>query len=416
MEFHELRLPNGLQLVAERLPSVYSVASGFFVKTGARDETDEVSGVSHFLEHMAFKGTDRFSAADVNRILDEVGAKSNASTGEETTLFYAAVLPEYLPKTLDLLADIIYPSLRQADFDTEKQVILEEIGMYEDQPSYTVYERLIQTHFAGHPLGRSVLGTTESITALTAEQMRAYHRGRYTAGNIVLAVAGKFDWDELRTLVTERCGGFPSGSQARTLTEHRPHGETIVLRKSKIQQQHVMHMMPGPSARSSHRFAAEILSVIVGDDSGSRLFWAIVNPGYAETAELGYSEYEGAGAYLTYYSGDPEEAEANRERIEAVYRDVNRNGVTAEELRQAKNKISSRVVLRSERPMGRLSSLGHNWLYRGEYRSVSDDLATIENLSLKDIRDLLEQYPLGLLTTVATGPLDKFAGTAARDA
>jgi predicted Zn-dependent peptidase len=128
LEFHEARLPNGLQIVAEHSPSVHSVALGFFVRTGARDESDEVAGVSHFLEHMVFKGTERHSADDVNRIFDEVGAKYNASTSEETTLFYAAVLPEYLPKSLELLADIVRPALRQDDFDMEKKVILEEIG------------------------------------------------------------------------------------------------------------------------------------------------------------------------------------------------------------------------------------------------------------------------------------------------
>src|SRR6185295_7240928 len=134
------------------------------------------------------------SADDVNRVFDEVGAKYNASTSEETTLFYAAILPEYLPQTFDLLADIMRPALRQDDFDMEKKVILEEIGMYDDQPTYTAYERLMQTHFAGHPLGKSVLGTNESITALKADQMRAYHQARYVAGNILLAVAGQFDW------------------------------------------------------------------------------------------------------------------------------------------------------------------------------------------------------------------------------
>ncbi|MFQ5732411.1 MAG: M16 family metallopeptidase, partial [Planctomycetaceae bacterium] len=135
MKFFERTLENGLQVVAELNPHVHSVAAGFFVRTGSRDETDEVSGVSHFLEHMAFKGNDRYSADDVNRIFDEIGAKYNASTSEEVTLFYAAVLPEYLPQAAEMLSVILYPSLRQDDFDVEKQVILEEIGMYVDQPA-----------------------------------------------------------------------------------------------------------------------------------------------------------------------------------------------------------------------------------------------------------------------------------------
>jgi predicted Zn-dependent peptidase len=410
LEFHEARLDNGLQIVAERSPGVHSVALGFFVRTGARDESDDVSGVSHFLEHMAFKGTARHSADDVNRVFDEVGAKYNASTSEEVTLFYAAVLPEYLPRAFDLLADIIRPALRQDDFDMEKKVILEEIGMYDDQPTYTAYERLMQTHFSGHPLGRSVLGTNDSITALKADQMRSYHQSRYAAGNILLAVAGHFDWPAFLALTRSLCDGWPSGAPARTVYEAQPPGGVSLMRKPGSLQQHVMQMSPAPPARSPLRYAADILSVVVGDDTGSRLFWELVDPGHAESAELGFNEFDGTGSYLCYFSCDPAEAEANLRRVQAIYDDVNARGVTEVELAQARNKIASRIVLRSERPMGRLASLGHNWLYRGEYRTVADDLETLRGITTADIRRLLEQYPLRQTTTSSVGPLETLLG------
>jgi predicted Zn-dependent peptidase len=410
LQFHEARLVNGLQIIAEQSPSVHSVAVGFFVRTGSRDEADEVAGVSHFLEHMIFKGTERYSADDVNRVFDEVGAKYNASTNEEVTLFYAAVLPEYLPKTFDLLADIIRPSLRPEDFDMEKKVILEEIGMYDDQPTYTAYEHLMQTHFAGHPLGHSVLGTNESIGALKCEQMRAYHQSRYASGNIVLAVAGKLDWPEVLAQAERCCSGWPAGGGPRQSSEAQPKGGINQVTKSSSLLQHVMHMAPAPPAASPLRYAADILTVIVGDDSGSRLFWELVDPGFAETAELGYNEFDGSGAYMGYISCPPEEARPNRERIQAIYEDVNRNGVTEVELAQAKSKIASRIVLRSERPMGRLSSLGHNWVNRNEYCRVEDDLAVLRNLTLADIRRLIEEYPLAQLTTSTVGPLESLAG------
>ena len=406
MEFHEARLDNGLTIVAERSPSVHSVALGFFVRTGSRDEVDEVSGVSHFLEHMAFKGSQRHSADDVNRVFDEVGAKYNASTSEEVTLFYAAILPEYLPRTFDLLADIIRPALRQEDFDMEKKVILEEIGMYDDQPTYTAYEKLMQTHFAGHPLARSVLGTNESITALRCEQMRAYHAARYVAGNIVLAVAGKFDWPELLELVQKHCGGWPAGGGMRKAAEAWPKGGMSLVTKSSSLQQHVMHMASAPRADDPLRYAADILTVVVGDDTGSRMFWELVDPGFAETAELGYHEFDGSGAYMCYFSGDPEQAQKNIGRVKSIFDDVNRNGVSQVELDQARSKVASRIVLRSERPMGRLSSLGHNWVNRNEYRRVEDDLETLRKLNLDDIRRLLERYPLSQLTTSTVGPLE----------
>lgn len=407
MKFQQARLDNGLQVIAELNPNVQSVAFGFFVRTGARDETPEVSGVSHFLEHMVFKGTDRYSADDVNRVFDEVGAKYNASTSEEVTLFYAAILPDYLPQTFELLSSIIYPSLRQDDFDMEKKVILEEIGMYEDQPTFVAYDKAMQTHFAGHPLGQCILGTTASVGALSAEQMRDYHRQQYKAGNITLAVAGNTDWQTILDLAHQHCGHWPEGRTARNTAEARPSGGLQIVHRASTLQEQVMQMAPAPPAQDELRFAAEILSVIVGDDSNSRLYWELVDPGHAEAAELGYNEYDGSGAWLTYLSGDPETTADNLQRIHAIYAVVNRDGVTDIELEQAKNKVASRIVLRGERPMGRLSSLGNNWVYRQEYRSVADDLATLRAITTADIRRLLDQYPLGNITTVAVGPLAK---------
>jgi predicted Zn-dependent peptidase len=386
------------------------VGIGFFVRTGARDETSAISGVSHFLEHMAFKGTDRYSADDVNRIFDEVGAKYNASTSEEVTLFYAAVLPEYVSRTLDLLAGIIQPSLRQADFDIEKNVILEEIGMYDDQPTFVAYEKIMQAHFAGHPLGQSILGTPESIKALTSEQMRTYHHSRYLASNIVLAVAGNYEWPELLRLAEQACGHWPTGAAPRPVTEACPQGGLQVITKASSMQQHIMHMARAPEARHPLRYAAELLSVIVGDDSGSRLYWEMVDPGFAETAELGYNEFDGCGVYLTYFNGTPEETNANLERIRTIYDQINREGISELELSQAKNKVSSRIVLRSERPMGRLASLGNNWVYRGEYRTVAADLEAVRSVSAADIRRLLAEFPLGQTTTVTVGPLESLNG------
>ena len=163
MEFREARLSNGLEIIAECNDRAYSAALAFFVKAGSRDESPEVSGVSHFLEHMTFKGTPRRSAADVNRELDEIGSHSNACTSEEQTVYYAAFLPEYQPQAIDILSDIMRPSLRQDDFDTEKQVIIEEILKYEDQPPFGAHEKCMAAYFGSHPLGNSILGTAESV-------------------------------------------------------------------------------------------------------------------------------------------------------------------------------------------------------------------------------------------------------------
>src|SRR5580700_11550063 len=171
MSFHQHILSNGLQIIGEINPAALCTAVAFWVQTGARDETPEVSGVSHFLEHMVFKGTERRTAFDVNRDFDRIGAHYNAFTSEENTVFYAAILPEYLPQAVDILADILRPSLRTDDFDMEKKVIIEEIGMYEDRPTWCAYDQAKKAFFADHPLASSVLGAVASITALTRDQM-----------------------------------------------------------------------------------------------------------------------------------------------------------------------------------------------------------------------------------------------------
>jgi len=354
---------------------------------------------------MAFKGDEKHSADDVNRIFDEIGAKYNASTREEITMFYAAVLPEYLPSVFEVLAGLLQPSIRQADFEIERKVILEEIGMYEDQPSFIAYENAMKTHFEGHPLGQSILGSKESIAALKRDQMARYHDERYRGGNITIAVAGNTDWDQVVKLSKQWCGAWPAGRAPRPTDEARPKaGKTIVTKESSTQQ-HVMQMASGPAANSSLRLPAELLSVVIGDDSGSRLYWDLVDPGLAESADLSYNEYDGSGTYLTYLCSTPESTADNLKRIAEIYDDVNENGVTEEELEQAKNKVASRIVLRSERPMGRLSSLGSNWVYRGEYRSVQDDLDAFRKITGDDVRALLAKYPLGQLTTSTVGPL-----------
>src|SRR6478672_6244368 len=187
MPFRQHTLDNGLEIVAETSPDAYSSAFAFFVRTGARDESREVSGVSHFLEHMVFKGSANRSAADVNRALDDLSASSNAYTSEEQTVYFATTLPEDQEQILELLADMMRPALRQDDFDTEKQVILEEIAKYDDQPPYGAHEKCMAAFFGDHPLGKSVLGTTQSVGDLKRDAMLAYFERRYSPRNMVLA-------------------------------------------------------------------------------------------------------------------------------------------------------------------------------------------------------------------------------------
>ena len=404
MQFHQTVLPNGLQIIAELNDHARSVAAGFFVKAGSRDESGDLAGVSHFLEHMIFKGTPNRDALAVNRDFDRVGAKHNAQTSEEDTFYHFTCLPEYLPKSFDVLADILRPSLRGEDFDTEKKVIIEEIRMYLDSAVSVAYDAAKARHFGAHPLGQSIIGSVESITDLTIEQMRAYFAEKYSPANIVLAFAGRGDWDEIVALATKHCSAWEGSDAHRTLAEPRGSGTFEAVLRADDQQQIVIGVADAPPLEDDDRYVAQLLATVLGDHTGSRLYWELVDPGFAEGADLSYQDYNQAGAYYTFLSCDPDEAQANLERVHAVYAAVDADGITQEELDQAKNKVLARSVLRSERPMGRLASLGFNWTYRRQHIAVADELDLFGRVALADVRRVLDRFPLAKMTTVTVGP------------
>jgi predicted Zn-dependent peptidase len=411
MAFHSHKLPNGLQLIGETSPSARSVAVGFFVRTGSRDETPAESGVSHFLEHMMFKGTPRRTAFDVNLDFDRIGASYNAYTSEENTVYYAALLPEYLDRGIDILADILRPSLRDDDFDMEKKVILEEIEMYEDQPGSVAWDRARRLYYGPHPLGNSVLGTKESVGALTRAQMHAYFARRYAANNILVSAAGNFDWNNFVGLVTAACSAWNTDQVGReNRTEWGGAGGSYLLTREKVQQQYVMFMCGGPPAHSRMRYAADTLALAVGDDSGSRLYWALVDPGHADSADCSYVENDGSGAVYVSLSCEPENTADNIARASEVLKGVQQTGLTEAELQQAKSKILSRVVRGSERPMGRMQAIAAAWSYTGEYRDVDTELANFEAVGLKEVRAYMDAYPVDRNTLVAFGPLKQLNG------
>ncbi|QDU56805.1 M16 family metallopeptidase [Aeoliella mucimassa] len=410
MEFRSHRLENGLEIVAECNPEALSMGLGFFVRTGSRDETSELAGISHFLEHMVFKGTPRRSADDVNREFDEIGAHYNAFTSEESTVYYASVLPECQSAALDILADIMRPSLRESDFEMEKKVIVEEIQMYLDQPPYGMDDRIKQLCFGDHPIANSVIGSEQSVTALTPEQMLLYHRDRYSADNLFIAAAGKVDFDALVAQVEELCGAWESSGAERVVPPARLHPLSECKVNSTCTQEYVLQLRNGPAAGDHDRFAAKLLTTVIGDDSGSRMYWDLVDPGLVESASLGHYEYQGVGMFYTWLACEPEDTADNLARLQAIYEKVEREGLEAEELQQAKNKVKARVVLGNERPRSRLFSVGGNWLQRREYRSITDDLQAVDAVTLDDLLAVLAKYPLSQHSTAAVGPLSSIAG------
>ncbi|MDR3633900.1 MAG: pitrilysin family protein [Isosphaeraceae bacterium] len=404
MHFHHTVLDNGLHVIAELNDQAHSVACGFFVKTGSRDESKEVAGVSHFLEHMIFKGTPRRDALAVNRDFDRVGAKHNAQTSEEDTFYHVTCLPEYLPQSFDVLSDILRPTLREDDFNTEKQVIIEEIKMYLDNPMSVAYEAAKAAHFGPHPLGQSILGTVESITDLKVEQMRDYFARRYSPANIVLAFAGKTEWNKILDLARQHCGNWQGRPASRQAVRPQGAGAFEAILRAEDQQQTVIGVADAPPLESADRYAAQLLATVLGDHTGSRLYWELVDPGHADGAEVSYQDYNEAGTFYTFLSCEPGEVQTNLARLADLYKRTMSEGLTEDELTQAKNKVLARSVLRSERPMGRLASLGFHWTYRREYLAVADELEAFNRVTLDDLRRVLNEWPLLPMTIVSVGP------------
>ena len=404
MEFKHRQLDNGLTIIGEVNLLAQSASVGFFVRTGSRDETPAVSGVSHFLEHMMFKGTDTLSALEVNEAFDRLGAKFNAFTSEENTVYYAAVLPEFLEQVSDLWMQLMRPTLRDDDFKMEKNVILEEIAMYKDMPQFEAMDQGRALHFGQHPCGNSVLGTNESIDDLSANQMREYFSHRYAPNNLVLSCCGNFEFDSLCRLAEDKCSGWKSAEAPRVLSSFDGTFEKKNILNSSLVRQHFCLLSPSVSMQDCRRYAASLLSTIIGNDAGSRYYWALVDPALAETAGMQCESMDGAGAFYTYICCNPDNTEKVLETIDALYQDIRNSGISQEELDAARNKVLSAMTLRCEQPMGRLVSLGFNWVYSRQYFRVAQEVDSIKSVTLDDISGLIEELKPEKFTQFSLGP------------
>jgi len=404
MEFKHKQLANGLSIIGEVNKSAKSAAVGFFVKTGSRDEKSEISGVSHFLEHMLFKGTEKLNTFQVNEAFDRTGALHNAFTGEENTVYYAAVLPEYLVEVTKLLIELMGPALREEDFNIEKNVIKEEIAMYKDIPSFDCMERCRTLHFGDHPCGNSVLGTEQSIDDLTAKQMRDYFTSRYAPNNMAVAFAGSFDWEPICSIVESSCEKWQKRAAPRKLKDSPGSRKKDRIGKPNLAREHICLMSPAVAAQDQRRFAASLLTTIVGDDVGSRFFWELVDKALAEEAAMQFAAMDGTGIFCSYFNCSSENVSKVLDIVKGIFDSLSQSGVTEDELRTAKNKILSALVIKNELPMGRLMDLGANWIYLQKYRTIADDVSAVKAVTVDDVRLLIEQFNPADFTQFSIGP------------
>lgn len=340
-----------------------------------------------------FKGTAKRSAIDITYELGALGAQANAFTSEENTVYYAGVLPEYLPAMQELLSDMVRPALDPQEFNTEKKVILEEIALYQDRPHYFLYEHASRDYFAKHGAGNSVLGSTESITALTRDQMKDYFDRRYSASNAVLVATGNFDWHKLVSDTERLCGSWSNFQSEREIARH---ALAVPIkreyRKKNLVQSHLLLMTEGASAQDKERFALAVLSSIIGDSSGSKLYWNLVDPGIAESAGADNDEKDGAGVFMVQASFEPEKLDQIRSIVFSCLQ--NPREFSDEDLQRAKTKLMSRLVLQGELPMGRLMSIGLEWNYRHEVESLVESVELVRAVQRRDIEAAIERFAL----------------------
>lgn len=409
IQYHQTTLDNGMTIIAETDDDAHSTAAGFFVKAGARDEAKQIMGVSHFLEHMMFKGTEELSAEQINQGFDDLGANNNAYTSRELTCFYASVLPEHFRAAQTLLAKMMRPALRQSDFDTEKGVILEEIAMYADNPFWVLYEESIARHYAAHGLGHRVLGTNESITALTRDQMATYFNERYAADKTVVALAGRVDFDEAVSQISELCDQWQQSVGKRQTELPSVGSEAFTLQDERVNRGYLIGIAQAPAANDDQRYAAALLAQMLGGVDNSKLHWALIETGIAEEAQAGYDGLDGTGDYFVYASGDPAKLDQIWDVMSTEIRGL-KDSITQDELVSLRSKMATAAMVAAERPGDRMQRLGRLWTMTGQYMPLEEELNKIESITIESLKELCDQYPIDRCTLGRMIPASVTAG------
>jgi predicted Zn-dependent peptidase len=407
---HTHQLSNGLQIFGQSMPDFESVALSYYVRTGARDEEGaHAAGISHFLEHMIFKGTKTLGWQALKQEFTRMGAQKNGLTSSEYTVYYLRVLNEYLDRALKLLSDMMVPRLDEHDFETEKEVIVNEIARSEDQPHGLAYRRMMHAYFGDHPLGNYVLGSRESIRSMRIEHMRDYWERQYGANNLILSVAGTFAWNQVVALAEHYCSSWRNGDAGRRqATPYEPEKSTThVLVDTKLKQQILLITMPAVDARDSDYEAAVLGASILGHHDGSRLYWNIRQKGLAESVGSSVWALEGTGILFMEARTTPQEAPRVLKLLRAELGHLLEEGVGEDELRRAKDKRIASKVLGSESTYARMRALASDWVTHGRLMSIDEEIERIEQVTTEDIMRTLHRFPMRqkqVLTTL--GPLN----------
>jgi len=382
-------LGSGVRVVTEEVPSVRSVALGLWVRTGSRNETPAQAGVSHFLEHLLFKGTARYSAIEISELFDGLGASVNAATGKETTHLHARFLDEHTEAVFDLLAEMLlaptYPEI-----DSEREVVLEEIAMYEDEPQDRVHDVLADAVFGGHPLGRRVLGEAEVIASIPVPDIEAYRAARYTGPHIVIGAAGHLEHERIVALA-ERLVSPPSGADG---AEPTATDEAARLRfyPKDTEQYHICFGAPGIVREDERRYALAVLDSIFGGSTSSRLFREVREKRGLAYSVGSYSEqYTDSGLAATYVGTREDNVAEACSVIGAELERLRSEPVSGEELARAKENVKGRLVLSSESTAARMSRISRATLFGLPIEGLDAMLAKVDAVTVEELSELASE-------------------------
>ncbi len=387
-------LPNGLVIISEPMTHVRSVSVGVWIGSGSRAESAERNGICHFIEHMVFKGTERRTAEEIARSVDSVGGMLDAFTSKEMVCFNTKVLDEHLPMAFEVLADLVLrPRFDPEDIEKEKGVILEEIKMDEDNPDYLIHEMLTQSVWAGHPLGRPILGTKGSVSSFSKGDVLDTFRSWYRPDNILITAAGRLDHRSLVQMVAYEFSGLKPSNNGTPLTAPKTLSALTQRHKQELEQVHLCIGVPALPLTDAKRYSAAVLNTILGGGMSSRLFQNI-----REKQGLAYAVFSEMNPFrdtglLTIYAGTAlERAEQVIQSVMREFRDLKEKQVSEEELRRAKDHLKGSLMLSLESTGSRMSNLARQEMYFGRFFTLDEILAAIESVTRDEVQALAQQF------------------------
>ena len=407
--YRKSTLDNGLRIVSESIPYMSSVSLGIFVGTGSRSELPPEQGVSHFIEHLMFKGTQKRSARDIAEMVDDVGGQLNAATDRENTCYYIKVLPEHLGLGMDILSDmLLHSKFADSDVEKERQVVLEEISLYEDSPDELIHDLHMNSLWPGHALGRNILGTRETIGDMSRQTIVDYTMRHYVPDNVVIAAAGNLTHEQLveqvRLYWDDVKGAYPR------LADSAPVFATgRLLQEKDIEQIHICLGTPGVAHDSPEFYSSHVLNTILGGGVSSRLFQSIrEEKGLAYSVCSYPSSFRDAGLLTIYTGVSPDNSLEVMEIIYSIIGDIQANGVRADEMQRAKEQLKAGLMFSLESSSSRMSRLGRAEISAREYLSPEKLAAKVDGVSLQQLFELSQPlYRRDSTCFTALGPISK---------